>query len=157
MTIPTTVRRCLEMHATPFEVLAHPAAITAAQTAEAAHVSGDTLVKAVALKDGDDVLVALLPATHVLHAGELSSALGREVELAAESDFVGLFPDCDTGAVPALPLPYEVPTVVDECLFDAPRLFLESGSHRDLVALAGEDFRRLYANSPLLRLSGPRH
>lgn len=157
MTIPNTVRRCLEARATPFEVLVHPAAITAAQTAEAAHVSGDIVVKAVALKDRDNVLVALLPASHVLHVADLSRVLRRKLVLAAESDFEGLFPDCDTGAVPALPLPYEVPTVVEECLFDAPRLFLESGSHRDLVALAGEDFRRLYAASPLLRFSEPRH
>ncbi len=157
MTIPTTVRRCLEMHATPFEVLAHPAAITAAQTAEAAHVSGDILVKAVALKDGDDVLVALLPATHVLHVSELGSALDRELTMATEDDFKGLFPDCDTGAVPALPLPYEVPTVVEACLFDAPQLYLESGSHRDLVSLAGPDFRRLYAGSPRLHFSAHRH
>ena len=66
----------------------------------------------------------------------------------------GLFPDCDTGAVPALPLPYGVTTVVEKALLEPPRLFLESGSHRDLIAVSGDDFRRLYSDSRTLSFSG---
>jgi Ala-tRNA(Pro) deacylase len=153
MTIPTTVRRCLETHETAFEVLAHPAAVTATETAQAAHVSGEIVVKAVALKDDEGLIVALLPATHVLHTSALGLALGRSLALASEADFEDVFPDCDTGAVPALPLPYGVTTVVDDALFGAPRLYLESGSHRDLVGISGDDFRRLYADSRRLSFS----
>ena len=153
MTIPASVRRCLEERGIPVEVRAHPAAVTATETAQAAHVSGEIVVKAVALKDREGVVVALLPATHTLHVGTLARALGRDLELAKEADFDGLFPDCDTGAVPALPLPYGVTTVIDRALLEPPRLFLESGSHRDLIAVSGDDFRRLYADSQIIGFS----
>jgi Ala-tRNA(Pro) deacylase len=153
MTIPASVRRCLEDKGIPVETRAHPAAVTATETAQAAHVSGEIVVKAVALKDSRGLVVALLPATHALQVGTLAKALGRELELATEADFKGLFPDCDTGAVPALPLPYGVTTVVEKALLQPPRLFLESGSHRDLIAVSGEDFRRLYSDSEVLSFS----
>jgi Ala-tRNA(Pro) deacylase len=153
MTIPSSVRRCLEDKGIPVETRIHPAAVTATETAQAAHVSGEIVVKAVALKDSRGLVVALLPATHALQIGTLANAMGRDLELATESDFEGLFPDCDTGAVPALPLPYGVTTVVEKALLQPPRLFLESGSHRDLIAVSGEDFRRLYADSEILHFS----
>jgi Ala-tRNA(Pro) deacylase len=153
MTIPTNVLRCLEDRGANFEIRAHPAAVTATEIAQAAHVSGDIVVKAVVLKDDKGLVVALLPATHVLLVRPLAKYLGRPLELADEADFQGRFPDCDTGAVPALTLPYDVTTVVDSVLLEAPRLFLESGSHRDLVALSGDDFRRLYADSDTLVFS----
>jgi len=153
MTIPTTVLRCLEDRGANFEIRAHPAAVTATEVAQAAHVSGDIVVKAVVLKDRDGLVVALLPATHVLLVRPIAKFLGRELEIAVEADFEELFPDCDTGAVPALTLPYGVTTIVDTVLFEAPRLFLESGSHSDLVAVSGADFGRLYADSDSLEFS----
>ena len=153
MTIPTNVLRCLEDRGANFEILAHPAAVTATEIAQAAQVSGDIVVKAVVLKDREGLVVALLPATHVLLVQPLAKYLGRELDLAVEADFEARFPDCDTGAVPALTLPYDVLTVVDSVLMEAPRLYLESGSHRDLVAVSGEDFRRLYADSDTLSFS----
>ncbi len=157
MTIPDTVRRCLDDRGATYSVHPHPTAMTAAATAEAAHVSGELVVKAVVLKDAEGFVVALLPASHTLHVVTLSEALGRPLVLAAEKDFEGVFADCDAGAVPALALPYGVTTVLDESLMGITKLYLESGSHRDLIEMSGEDFRALFADSPALQISSHKH
>ena len=157
MTIPNTVRRCLDDRGAIYSVHPHPTAMTAAATAEAAHVSGDLVVKAVVLKDAEGFVVALLPASHTLHVVALSEALGRELTLAAEKDFEGVFADCDAGAVPAVAAPYGVVTVLDASLTGIAKLFLESGSHRDLIEMSGEDFQALHADSPKLEISSHKH
>ncbi|MEJ2514057.1 MAG: YbaK/EbsC family protein [Gammaproteobacteria bacterium] len=157
MTIPSTVRSFLEDKQVPFDRTVHTPSITADEAAEAAHVSGDKVAKAVVLRDEAGVLLAVLPASHVLHVLELGKLMGRDLRLAEEGEFRSLFPDCEPGAVPAVGPAYGLETVVSDALADADEIWFEAGDHVTLLHVSGEDFRRLLSGATLAGMSSHRH
>ena len=130
-----------------FDVRAHPWARTASTTAQAAHVPGDRLAKAVLLQDGAGPVLAVLPSTHQVNEELVSRALARTLELAPEDQIAVYFADCATGAVPALGPAYGVETVVDRSLDTSETVYFEAGDHEHLVAVSGADFHRLLADA----------
>jgi Ala-tRNA(Pro) deacylase len=155
MTIPRTIATYLGNHEAAYRTVSHPAAATSQEIAEAAGVSGTQVVKGVVLEDADGFLVALLPAHHLLHVGELRRSAGRPLELAREDRFVGLFEDCDNGAVPALATAYGVPVMVAQELSEMPQVYLEAGDHRTLIEMDGAAFSGLLPGAAFVPLSGP--
>lgn len=77
MAVAYTVEKFLLTRGMPFDVLKHPHTITSLKCAEAAHVHGERLAKAVLLKDDEGYMVAVLPATHHVRLGKLLSQTGR--------------------------------------------------------------------------------
>jgi Ala-tRNA(Pro) deacylase len=155
MTIPRTIATYLGDHEAAYRTVSHPAAATSQEIAEAAGVSGTQVVKGVVLEDADGFLVALIPAHHLLHVGELQRSAGRPLELAPEDHFVALFDDCDRGAVPALATAYGVPVIAARELAGMPRVYLEAGDHRTLIEMDGEAFAGLLPGAAFVPLSGP--
>jgi len=143
MTIPKTVSDFLAANGIDYEIVKHPLSMTSQESAEAAHITGERIAKAVVLKDDKGFILAVLPASHVLGTHSLGRLLSRSPELAEEKDFAGLFPDCSTGAVPAVGAAYDLDTVVDEVLFDRPEVYFEAGNHEELVRLDAEQFKSL--------------
>ena len=141
--VASTLKTHLDTAGVYFDVRAHPWAPTASAVAEAAHVPGDRLAKAVLLLDGAGPVLAVLPSTHQVSVELVNRALGRALELAAEDQIAVYFADCATGAVPALGAAYGVETVVDRSLDTSQIVFLEAGDHEHLVAMSGADFHRL--------------
>jgi Ala-tRNA(Pro) deacylase len=74
MTIAPTLATYLEQAGIQPEVLTHPHSPSASRSAEASHVSGNRVAKAVLLKDETGYLLAVLPASRHLRldAVELS-------------------------------------------------------------------------------------
>ena len=142
-TLAPTLKAHLDTAGVYYDVRAHPWAPTASEVAEAAHVSGDRLAKAVLLQDGAGPVLAVLPSTHQVSEELASRALGRALELAPEDQIAVYFADCATGAVPALGTAYGVETVVDRSLDTSETVFFEAGDHKHLVAVSGADFHRL--------------
>src|SRR5207342_3396253 len=64
MSIAPTVHQALKMKEIDHEILRHPHAASSSRVAEAAHVTGDCIAKAVVLKDEQGFVLAVLPATH---------------------------------------------------------------------------------------------
>jgi Ala-tRNA(Pro) deacylase len=126
-----------------YDVRAHPWAPTASEVAQAAHVPGDRLAKAVLLHDGAGPVLAVLPSTHQVSEELASRALGRALELAPEDQIAVYFGDCATGAVPAIGEAYGLQTLVDRSLDTSETVFFEAGDHEHLVAVSGADFHRL--------------
>ena len=59
--------------------------------------------------------MVVLPADRNVMLGELSRLLDRKhLRLADEARVASIFADCDRGAVPALGMPWGVPTVIDD-------------------------------------------
>ncbi len=85
-------------------------------------------------------MMAVLPASHHVELGDLSSVLGRTVRLATEDEASELFPDCSTGAIPALGPAYGVDMVVDDSLAEQPEVYIEGGDHTSLVQVSAEQF-----------------
>lgn len=153
MAIAMTLRQFLSDQGIAYEVATHPRTLTAAQTAEAVHVTGDRIAKAVVVKDADGYLLAVLPASHHIKLGELGRWLGRPLELATEDETEGLFADCEVGAIPALGSAYGLDVVLDDSLGDQPDIYFEGGDHASLVHVTGEAFTRLMADARRGRFS----
>ncbi len=157
MTIPRTVTEFLERHAPDYAVVHHPYTATASHSAEAAHVSGERIAKAVLLEDTGGFLLAVLPATHTLHLARVREITGRDVELAAEDKLPSVFHDCAPGAVPSLGRAYGVETIVDEALLSQPVLYFEAGTHEDLVCVEERCFEGLMGSARRFGFSAHKH
>jgi Ala-tRNA(Pro) deacylase len=143
MAIATTLKTFLDGHGVEYEVVKHAHTPSASRSAQAAHVPGDTLAKAVVLENHGRHMLAALPATHRLQLGRLHQELGEHVGLATEAEMEDLFPDCERGAVPALGTAYGLETLLDDSLASQDDIYIEGGDHESLVHLSGEAFRSL--------------
>lgn len=153
MAISATVREYLDKQGIKFQIQAHPHTESSMRTAEAAHVSGERVAKAVLLKDESGYVLAVVPSTHNVLIGELQQQLDRPLEAAPEIDLGVVFPDCEVGAVPAVGAAYQLETVVSEALREEPELYFEAGDHERLIKLSGTDFNRLFENARCLPCS----
>jgi len=156
MSIAPTVHQALKVKDIDHEILRHPRAASSSRVAQAAHVAGSCMAKAVVLKDDQGFVLAVLPATHQILTDVLNSTLHRRLGLASEADLSGLFTDCERGAVPPLGPDYGIPTVVDSVLRDQPDIYLEAGDHEELVHVSEKSFERLMDGAQFLRFSRPR-
>lgn len=148
MAIAMTLKQYLDDHHVAYEVMTHRPEMTTTRVAQACHVPGNTMAKAVILTDGDDYLMAVVPSTHHLKLGAVSRMLGRSVGLAHEEEAMSRFPDCETGAFPPLGPAYGMSAIYDDSLMDLPELYLEGGDHRCVVHMARKEFGRLVADAP---------
>ena len=143
MGIAITLKEFLDDHGVDYRIVRHPHTPSSNRTAEAAHVPGDHLAKAVVLEEEGHYLLAALPATHRLKLGNLHRSLGELVGLATEKEVAELFDDCEPGAVPALGRAYGIETLLDDALANQEDVYIEAGDHETLVRMTGKSFRDL--------------
>ena len=147
MALATTLEKYLSDQQVAYEVITHRPTTSSSSTAEASHVSGECVAKAVIVKDEEDFVMAVLPATHHLKLGKLSRLLNRPVGLATENEASALFADCELGAIPALGGAYGLEMIVEDSLAEHPEIFFEGGDHASLVRISAEHFGRLTAQA----------
>jgi Ala-tRNA(Pro) deacylase len=154
MTIAKTVLDHLETNRVRYELLPHPHTRSSQETAEAAHVSGDELAKAVVLEkqDGQRVL-AVLPASRIVQYPELEARYGAPIHPADNEALGELFPDCEAGAIPPFGTLYGLETAVDQALLDVDPVYFEAGDHESIVRVSAMDFRSLLFGSSFLPFS----
>ena len=122
----------------------HPPANTAREVAAAAHVPADNLAKTVIYCGDNGYGMLLLPADSAVNFGEVLRLMGlSEIRLATEAELAALFPDSELGAMPALGNLTQMPVLVDTALAESECIFFNAGTHRDVISLIFEDFRRL--------------
>ena len=144
MAVVERLRRYLEEQGVTYEVAVHPERFTAQEVAAAAHVSGKVLAKVVIVKTGGGFAMTVLPAACRLSVPRVRELVGdSQASLAAESEFRGLFPDCEAGAMPPFGNLYGVPVWVDDEVAGRDRITFEAGTHRELVTMKYADFARL--------------
>jgi len=153
MGIAMTLKDYMSKMGTEYEVVAHPRAMTALEIAQAAHVSGDCLAKAVVLEDEKGYVMAVVPSTHQVRLGMLRKQLNRELRLASEYELAGLFKDCELGAMPPVGQAYGLETVVAEDLAHQPEVYFEAGDHEELIRMSGSEFRALMSGAEPLSCS----
>ncbi|WP_240919654.1 MULTISPECIES: aminoacyl-tRNA deacylase [Oceanimonas] len=138
------LKQFLEQRRVPYNMVHHPYAEGAAQSAIASHIPLAQMAKAVMLESEDGrAMMAVLPAADKLDMERLSYLIHAPMALAPEHHLSHWFNDCDPGAIPAMGEAYAVDTMVDDELLGMADIYLESGDHRDLVHISGDDFRRL--------------
>lgn len=148
MAIAATLQQYLDDKGVAYDLTTHKKTQCASRTAQASHVPGSNLAKAVVLKRRKGYLVAVLPASRRVELDQLGHWLQQPVGLATEEEIADLFPDCDAGAVPPIAPAYNLKAVVDAGLEDRDDIWFEAGDHRTLVHLSGSDFRALMGKMP---------
>ena len=155
MAIASTIEAYLRHRQLPYDTLCHAHTATAFGTARAAHIDAHRLAKSVIVEDDDGYVMAVIPAAHRLHLGQLNRLLDRRLGLATEPELRALFPDCEPGAVPALGQAYHLPTVVDDALTDLPEVYFDAGDHEALIHLGRGAFQTLMHDARHGRISQP--
>jgi Ala-tRNA(Pro) deacylase len=146
MTVAPTLQKYLDQTIT-YDLVPHDPTMSSTRTAEACHVPGDRLAKAVVLRRDSGYIMAILPASRHLHLPALRMQLGHRVDLANEDEIAKLFTDCERGAVPPVGECYGLDVIVDDSIDSQREVYLEGGDHATLIRLGGEQFARLTANA----------
>lgn len=127
-----------------YVTIPHTSAFTAQETAASAHISGINFAKTVIVKIDGKLAMAVLPAQYKIHLGLLKHETeARHVSLASEEDFVGIFPECETGAMPPFGNLYGMDVYVEDSLLDDEEIAFNAGTHTELIKLSYHDFMRL--------------
>lgn len=148
MPVAKTLRNYLTSHGVNYEIVRHPHTGSSMETAQATHISGERLAKAVLVEDDTGYLMVIVPSIHHVDLGVLHKTLERPLGLATEAELAKLFPDCEPGAIPALGPAYGIATVWDSALAQEPEIYLEGGDHEVVIRISGEQFRKLLADAP---------
>jgi Ala-tRNA(Pro) deacylase len=138
------LRAFLDDNGVKYLSIRHSPAFTAQEIAAAAHVPGKELAKTVVVKLGDDLGLAVLPASYRVDFDLLRSVSGVErVELASEEEFRDRFPGCELGAMPPFGNLYGMETFVAKPLAEDDEIAFNAGSHTELIRMGYADFERL--------------
>jgi Ala-tRNA(Pro) deacylase len=146
MSIAPTLQKHLDSRVT-YDVLTHEPTLSSTRTAQASHVSGNCLAKAIVLRKDGRYLLAVLPASHHLHMAELKQQFGDDIALADEAELRQLFPDCALGAVPAVGECYDLDVIVDDSIQEQPEVYIEGGDHATLIRMDRAQFARLMGDA----------
>lgn len=140
MTIAKRLKNYLDGAGVSYDTLSHPRTVTASESAQAAHIPGDSLAKTVVIHHEAGYALAVVPSSRRVELTTLQDLIDRRLGLASEPEIETLFDDCDMGAAPPVGAAYGVPTYVDESLTGRDDIWFEGGDHRTLVHMTGADF-----------------
>lgn len=147
MAIALTLQRYFDSHSIDYDTVPHIPTTTSMHSAEASHVSGDKLAKAVVLKHNDSYMLAVIPASCRLSFEDLADMLQHRAKLATEAEVERLFDDCMQGAVPPVGAAYGLESIVDDSIAEQPEVYFEAGDHGTLVHMSADRFARAMAGA----------
>ena len=151
-----SLKEYLDSHNIKYIVISHSPAYTAQGIAGLAHISGKELAKTVIVKLDGKLVMAVLPAMFHVNLELLRKATrAKTILLASEEDFKDRFPQCETGAMPPFGNLYGLPVFADDSLATDKEIAFNAGSHRELVQMAWEDFKKL-AEPTVIRFAAGR-
>jgi HD-like signal output (HDOD) protein/prolyl-tRNA editing enzyme YbaK/EbsC (Cys-tRNA(Pro) deacylase) len=143
MAIPAHIRTYLDRQKADYQVLLHRKTATLPQAANACDIPLGQLVRAVILVDGQGLLMAVLPADHVLDFEALCALLHRDLELVPGNQLAAVFDDCEPGSYPPLARAYNLDVIVDSSLDRMETVTFEPGTHTSLVRMCVHDYYQL--------------
>lgn len=127
-----------------YEIVEHPAAVTAQEQAAAAHIGGDAMTKVLVVKERDGYVMAVVPATCVLDLDRLKGLIGHgEIRLATVEEIGAVVPDCAAGAIPPFGGLYRVATYADGRLLAPGEIAMPGGDFATTIRMRSAEFQRL--------------
>ena len=151
-----SLREYLDAHNIAYVVISHSPAYTAQGIAGLAHISGKELAKTVIVKLDGKLTMAVLPAKYHVDLVLLRTAVNaKAVTLAAEEEFGDRFPQCETGAMPPFGNLFGLDVFADDSLEKDKEIAFNAGTHRELIRMAWEDFKKL-AEPKVIRFAAGR-
>ena len=134
----------LDKHNVAYVVISHSPAYTAQGIAGLAHIPGKELAKTVVVRLDGKLAMAVIPAKlHVDLALLKRATNAKTVALASEDEFKDRFPQCETGAMPPFGNLFSLDVFADDSLEMDKEIAFNAGTHRELIRMAWEDFKRL--------------
>jgi len=144
MAVLERLERLLEENGISYRHHVHTSVYTAREVAALEHLPQHRFAKAVLIKDEDSFVMAVVPGDYAVDLHELRAALGlKHARLATEKELGEQFPDCELGAMPPLGNLYSLPTWMESSIVGEKQIAFNAGTHRDVVYVKLEDFRRL--------------
>lgn len=142
--IATTLNTYLDLSGVQYDVLPHKHTWSSKETAQASKIPSRNLAKAVVLEDPEGYyMMAVVPASRHVDLNAVSQEMYSEVDLASEKELEYIFSDCETGAIPAIGMAYDMDVLCDERLDELDDVYFEAGDHTDLVHMKGASFQNL--------------
>ncbi|HSX62516.1 MAG TPA: YbaK/EbsC family protein [Tahibacter sp.] len=152
------LQRYLHEQGIGFETIHHARAQTAHDTAMSAQLDEHDFAKTVMVKLDGRMAMAVLGADRRLDLAALGLATGCEaVELANESEFAALFPDCEAGAMPPFGNLYGLDVYVDDALSEDEEIAFNAGTHTELIRIPFALFEQLVHPRRLRRIARITH
>lgn len=137
------LRDCLDNHNVKYTVISHSPAFTAQEIAATVHISGKEVAKTVIVDADGQKKMIVLPASHMIDFRLLREHLGaKKAVLATETEFQGLFPECEVGAMPPFGTLFGLEVIASRALSDDDEIAFNAGTHRELVRMSYIDFER---------------
>jgi Ala-tRNA(Pro) deacylase len=134
----------LDKHRVKYVVITHSQAFTSQEIAMSALMPGKELAKTVIIKFDGRMVMAILPSSYKVDLDLLREATGAgKIELASESEFKDMFPECEIGAMPPFGNLYGMDVFVAESLSENKTIAFNAGSHTELIKLRYKDFKKL--------------
>lgn len=143
MSVSARLKSYLDENRIQYTTISHSPAYTAQGAAATLHVPGKELAKSVVINAGGRFMMAVLPASQHVDLKRLGELLGTPAVVATEVEFIGLFPDCEPGAMPPFGHLYNLPVYVEETLSKDEEIVFNAGTHRDAIRMKYADFVRL--------------
>jgi HD-like signal output (HDOD) protein/prolyl-tRNA editing enzyme YbaK/EbsC (Cys-tRNA(Pro) deacylase) len=155
MPLAARIQAHLEQLRTQYAVIPHAPTQTLNEAATVTQINPRDMARAVLLQDSRGLLLAVLPANHLIDFQALRELLGGDCTPVAAEQLTQIFPDCESGSVPPLGEPYGVPVVIDKHLADSDHIHFEAGFHHSLVRMQGDEFQSLHQGSLHAVISRP--
>jgi Ala-tRNA(Pro) deacylase len=146
MAIPDKIQSYLEENVVSYRHKIHPVAYTSQEIAAADHIPGRELAKTVVLKADGRLVMAVLPADHVINMEALKKGIGsKRIALASEREFIRHFPSCQGGAMPPFGKLFGLPMYCDRSLSGQLEIEFNAGTYTDTIRMSFSEFERLEA------------
>ena len=155
MGIAITLKQYLNSHNIEYSEYPHHHTASALESAVAAHIESDLVVKAILMTDGKKYLLAALPADRRLEIDRLCDYMNQDYELATEDEIAEVFADCELGAIPPAGDAYGLNVIWDDSLSEPDGVYLEAGDHETLLRIEKKDFLRLMGDANHTVISQP--
>ncbi len=137
-------RQYLDAQSIQYQLIQHPRSFTARETANAAHLSAESLTKVVVVDAGSHMMMILIPADCVIMPAQLASELGvSHIAIVPEDKLKRLFPQCEVGAMPPFGNLYGMDVCIAKELFHRFEITFNGGSHTELIRMNTVDFCNL--------------
>jgi Ala-tRNA(Pro) deacylase len=119
VSISRTLNAFLDHERVHYDVLPHPEAFRALAIAQTLHTPEKEMAKVVIVKVQERFVMTVLPASWNVDLHRLRTVFAtHRVRLATEDEIIGLFPDCELGAMPPFGNLYGLPVYVDQSLME---------------------------------------
>ena len=122
----------------------HPTAYTAREVASVEHVPAHKIAKTIVFSSENGFGMAVVPGDSMLDLPALGGLLGvSRLRLATESELGELFPDCELGAMGPFGNLCGLPVYADAGLAGEETIAFNAGTHRDVIHMRFDDYRKL--------------